>query len=231
MTEPLVVVADDDRAIRTGLDRELTREGFTVVTVGGGVAALLACDRLRPAAIVLDVSMPDLDGFSVCSRLRVDGHDLAVLMLSARSETPFRVEGLGRGADDYLVKPFEVEELVARLHALLRRSRAGPVPGPRAAPRLVVGDLVVDQNTREVWRADEPVDLTPREFDLLLVLVRSAGVVVRRERLLQLVWGYEWPADTNVVDVFVSYLRRKLEACGRPRLLHTVRGVGFRVGA
>ncbi len=225
MTEAsLVLVVDDDAAIREALERALRLEGFAVAVADGGRAALDSVARNPPAAIVLDVTMPDLGGRAVCARLRADGVRTPILILSARDEVDDRVAGLQAGADDYLVKPFAVPELVARLRALLRRAGAGPAGGPA---QLTVGDVVIDPAARSVTRAGRDVELTRREFELFETLARNAGLVLSRERLLELVWGYDWPADGNVVDVFVSYLRRKLEAGGEPRIIQTVRGVGF----
>jgi DNA-binding response OmpR family regulator len=226
VTDPLVLVVDDDAAIREALERALRLEGFAVSTAGGGRAALEEVARRPPAAIVLDVTMPDLGGRAVCARLRADGLRTPILILSARDEVEDRVAGLQAGADDYLVKPFAVEELVARLRALLRRG--GELqPAADANGALKVGDLELDPAARTVHRGAREVELTRREFELLEVFARNAGIVLARERLLELVWGYDWSADGNVVDVFVSYLRRKLEAGGEPRLIQTVRGVGF----
>jgi DNA-binding response OmpR family regulator len=220
---PLVLVVDDDAAIREALERALRLEGFAVAVADGGRAALESVARRPPAAIVLDVTMPDLGGRAVCARLRADGVRTPILILSARDEVDDRVAGLQAGADDYLVKPFAVPELVARLRALLRRGG-----DPAGAPgRLVIADIVVDPAARTVTRGGREVELTRREFELFETLARNAGIVLSRERLLELVWGYDWPADGNVVDVFVSYLRRKLEAGGEPRIIQTVRGVGF----
>jgi DNA-binding response OmpR family regulator len=220
---PLVLVVDDDAAIREALERALRLEGFAVAVADGGRAALESVARRPPAAIVLDVTMPDLGGRAVCARLRADGVRTPILILSARDEVDDRVAGLQAGADDYLVKPFAVPELVARLRALLRRGG-----DPAGAPgRLVIADIVVDPAARTVTRGGREVELTRREFELFETLARNAGIVLSRERLLELVWGYDWPADGNVVDVFVSYLRRKLEADGEPRIIQTVRGVGF----
>jgi DNA-binding response OmpR family regulator len=224
VTPPLVLVVDDDAGIREALERALRLEGFAVSTAAGGRDALAAVARIGPAAIVLDVTMPDLNGRAVCARLRADGVRTPILVLSARDEVADRVAGLQAGADDYLVKPFAVPELVARLHALLRR--AGAEPEPPAGP-LRIGDLEVDPAARTARRGERELALTRREFDLLEVLARHAGSVLSRDQLLELVWGYDWAADGNVVDVFVSYLRRKLEAEGEPRVLRTVRGVGF----
>jgi DNA-binding response OmpR family regulator len=224
VSAPTVLVVDDDAGIREALERALRLEGFAVSTAAGGREALAAVARIGPAAIVLDVTMPDLNGRAVCARLRADGVRTPILVLSARDEVADRVAGLQAGADDYLVKPFAVPELVARLHALLRRS--GDDADPPAGP-LRVGDLEVDPATRTALRNGRELALTRREFDLLEVLARHAGSILSRAQLLELVWGYDWAADGNVVDVFVSYLRRKLEADGEPRVLRTVRGVGF----
>jgi DNA-binding response OmpR family regulator len=226
VSEPLVLVVDDDAAIRDALERALRLEGFAVESVDGGRAALEAVPRRPPAAIVLDVTMPDLNGRAVCARLRADGVKTPILILSARDEVEDRVAGLQAGADDYLVKPFAVAELVARLLALLRRAGDEPA-GPDLQAPIAVGDLAIDPAARTSARGGRDLDLTRREFDLLEALARNAGIVMSRERLLELVWGYDWETDGNVVDVFVSYLRRKLEAGGEPRILRTVRGIGF----
>ena len=226
VSEPLVLVVDDDAAIREALERALRIEGFAVESAGGGRAAIAAVARRPPAAIVLDVTMPDLNGRAVCARLRADGLRTPILILSARDEVADRVAGLQAGADDYLVKPFAVEELVARLQALLRRA-GEEAEGPDPSALIEVGDLAIDPAARTASRGGRDLELTRREFDLLETLARNAEIVMSRERLLELVWGYDWETDGNVVDVFVSYLRRKLEAEGEPRILQTVRGVGF----
>jgi len=218
---PLVLVVDDEEAIRVALERALRLEGFAVRTAAGGHEALAVVAEADPAVIVLDVAMPDISGRTVAARLRASGIDTPICILSARDEVEDRVAGLEAGADDYLVKPFAMAELIARLHALLRRRAPGP------AGVMSVSDLRVDPAGRTVTRGGEPVELTRREFDLLEALARHTGLVLTRPQLLDQVWGYDWPADGNVVDVFVGYLRRKLEAGGRPRLIHTVRGVGF----
>ncbi len=219
---PLVLVVDDEPAIRVALERALRLEGFAVRTAADGEAALAAVAAQPPAAIVLDVVLPGIDGHTVAARLRAAGDDTPICILSARDEVADRVAGLQAGADDYLVKPFAIEELVARLHALLRRG------APKAGGGLLVfADLQVDPARRIATRGGAPLELTRREFDLLEALARNAGLVLSRRQLLEQVWGYDWEADGNVVDVFVGYLRRKLEADGRPRILQTVRGVGF----
>ena len=218
---PLVLVVDDEESVREALERALRLEGFAVLTADGGRAALEVIRARPPAVIVLDVTMPDLDGVAVVRRLRADGLDVPVCILSARDDVEDRVRGLQAGADDYLVKPFALAELTARLHALLRRHGvSGDAP-------LVVDELVVDPRRRVATRAGRDLELTPREFALLEVFARHPGIALSREQLLTLVWGYAVEVETNVVDVFVGYLRRKLEAGGEPRLLQTVRGVGW----
>ena len=218
---PRVLVVDDDEAIRVALERALDLEGFAVVTVPGGQAALDAVEVQAPDVIVLDILMPDLDGVSVTRALRGQGREMPILVLSALDEVEDRVAGLQAGADDYLVKPFAVAELVARLHALLRRR-----PETLSVP-LRVGDVVVDPARHIARRGERDLQLTRREFELLETFARHAGIVLDRSQLLSQVWGYDFAVDGNVVDVFVGYLRRKLEAGGEPRVLRTVRGVGF----
>jgi len=224
-SSPDVLVVDDDEDIRISLDRGLRLSGFGVRTSADGEAALAAVAERVPDCIVLDVGLPGRDGVAVVEALRRDDVTVPVLMLSARTSVEDRVTGLAAGADDYLVKPFALAELVARLRALLRRV---PSPEPRG---LTVGPLVVDPARRRAAVDGAQVELTRREFDLLETLARNAGIVLSRERLLELVWGYDFAVDTNVVDVFVSQLRRKLEAGGAPRLVHTVRGIGFSLEA
>ncbi|QMU72634.1 response regulator transcription factor [Streptacidiphilus sp. P02-A3a] len=216
-----VLVVDDDAAIRRSLERGLRLSGFAVTLAEGGLQALAAHEQAPPDVLVLDVSMPDLPGTEVCRRLRAAGDETPVLMLSALDQLDDRLAGLQAGADDYLVKPFALQELVLRLHALLRRRP------PRTGEPLRVDGLTVDPRTREVSYQGQPVELTRREYELLEVLTRNAGIVLSRDQLLERVWGYDFDVRTDVVDTFVSYLRRKLEAGGRPRLVRTVRGVGF----
>ena len=220
--DPHVLVVDDEATVRLALERALRLEGFAVSTAGGGRAALDAVARRPPSVIVLDVTMPDLDGVSVVRRLRAQGIDLPICMLSARDEVSDRVAGLQAGADDYLVKPFALPELTARLHALLRRRGVADGSGP-----IVAGDVVVDPRRHVATRGGRELGLTRREFDLLEAFVRHPGQVLSRDQLLEQVWGYASVVETNVVDVFVGYLRRKLEAEGEPRTLHTVRGMGW----
>jgi len=219
--EPLVLVVDDEATVRQALERALRLEGFAVSTAAGGRAALEEVAARPPAVVVLDVMMPDLDGVSVVRRMRADGVDVPVCILSARDEVDDRVAGLQAGADDYLVKPFALAELTARLNALLRRR------GSDAAGPLVVGDLVIDPRRHIVTRGGRTLEPTRREFELLEVFARHPGQVLSRDQLLTQVWGYATDVETNVVDVFVGYVRRKLESAGEPRMLHTVRGVGW----
>ncbi|MEV7180459.1 response regulator transcription factor [Kitasatospora sp. NPDC093679] len=216
-----VLVVDDDAAIRRSLERGLRLSGFTVGVAADGAAALARAAADSPDVLVLDVSMPGLSGTEVCRALRARGDDTPVLMLSALDELADRVAGLQAGADDYLVKPFALEELVLRLHALLRRRPAPPSDLLRAGP------LTVDPATRQVHWEGAELHLTRREFELLAQLVRNAGLVLTRDQLLDRVWGYDFDVRSDAVDTFISYLRRKLEDGGRPRLIHTVRGVGF----
>jgi len=226
-SNPPILVVDDEAPIRQALERALRLEGFGVECASGGREALEAVARRAPAAIILDVTMPDLNGRVVCARLRADGVKTPILILSARDEVEDRIAGLQAGADDYLVKPFAVEELIARLQALLRRAGAEPEQREEFQDALTVGDLVVDPSARTVKRGGRELECTRREFELIEVFARNPGIVLERQRLLELVWGYDWVADTNVVDVFVSYLRRKLEENDEPRMIETVRGIGF----
>src|SRR5947199_1935831 len=216
---PRVLVVEDDTEIGEVLRRSLRLEGYDVKLAEDGVAALDEAGLFEPDAVVLDLGLPQLDGIEVAQRLRADG-DVPILMLTARDSLQDRVVGLDSGADDYLVKPFEREELLARLRALLRRRP------PRGSASLVVADLRLNPDTREVFRGERRVDLTTREFELLEYLMRNERLVVSRETLLDDVWGYAPLAETNNVDVFISNLRRKLEAGGEPRILPQVRGAG-----
>jgi len=216
-----VLVVEDDEAIADVLRRSLRAEGHEVKSAGDGAEALTAAEQFTPDLVVLDLGLPRLDGIEVLRRLRADGSDVPVLILTARAETDNRVEGLDTGADDYLPKPFERAELLARIRALLRRRP------PRGSASIVVGDLQLNPDTREVRRGDREIELTNREFELLEYLARNRKLVVSRERLLEDVWGYDPFEQTNTIDVFISNLRRKLEEGGEPRLLHTKRGAGY----
>jgi two-component system, OmpR family, response regulator MprA len=215
-----VLVVEDDIDIAGVLRRSLDKEGYEVRVAGDGEAALAQAAVFEPDAVVLDLGLPKLDGVEVCRRLRADG-DVPILVLTARDALDSRVEGLDSGADDYLVKPFERDELLARMRALLRRRP------PRGSASLVAGDLTLNPDTREVRRGGRWIELTSREFELLEYLMRNERLVVSRQALLDDVWGYHPFAETNTIDVFVSNLRRKLEAEGEPRVLHTVRGAGY----
>jgi len=215
-----VLVVEDDVDIADVLRRSLRNEGYEVRTSADGVDALDVAAGFVPDLVVLDLGLPRLDGIEVCRRLREEG-DVPILMLTARAETEDRVTGLDSGADDYLAKPFERQELLARIRALLRRRP------PRGAASLEVADLQLNPDTREVRRGEREIELTNREFELLEFLMRNERLVVSRERLLDEVWGYDPMAATNTIDVFISNLRRKLEAGGEPRLLHTKRGAGY----
>jgi two-component system, OmpR family, response regulator MprA len=216
-----ILVVEDDRSVRDALDRALRAQDYDVVTAEDGLAALAAVDRHDPDLVVLDLGLPGVDGLSVCRRLRADGDDRPVLVLTARAEVDDRVTGLDVGADDYLVKPFALDELLARIRALLRRI------APPERTQLRVADLVLDPETREVRRGDRALELTDLEFRLLEHFLANPRVVLTREVLLDHVWGAERPSTENALEVYVGYLRRKLEADGEPRLLHTVRGVGY----
>ncbi|WP_280421733.1 response regulator transcription factor [Nocardia carnea] len=224
-TKPAVLVVDDDEDVLASVERGLRLSGFQVSIARDGAAALRAVADNGPDAIVLDMNMPVLDGAGVVTALRAMGNEVPICVLSARSSVGDRIAGLESGADDYLIKPFVLAELVARIKALLRRRTDTAPAGP--SDTIVVGPLQVDTAGYRAVLSGQEIDLTKREFELLSTLARNAGVVLSRERLLELVWGYDFAADTNVVDVFVGYLRRKLEADGTPRLLHTIRGVGF----
>jgi two-component system, OmpR family, response regulator MprA len=219
-----VLVVEDDAAIADVLRRTLRQEGHEVRSAEDGVQALELAESFVPDLVILDLGLPKLDGVEVCRRLRAES-DAPILILTARTDTDDRVEGLDSGADDYLVKPFERKELLARMRALLRRRP------PRGSAALAVADLRLNPDTREVHRGDRPVELTNREFELLEYLMRNERLVVSRERLLEEVWGYDPMAMTNTIDVFISNLRRKLEAGGEPRVLHTKRGAGYVVKA
>ncbi|MBV9844338.1 MAG: response regulator transcription factor [Kutzneria sp.] len=221
-----ILVVDDDRAVRESLRRSLQFNGYQVELATDGQQALQAIADRRPDAMVLDVMMPRLDGLEVCRRLRSVGDDLPVLVLTARDAVSDRVAGLDAGADDYLPKPFALEELLARLRALLRRAVAEDI-GPEPEPALSFADLQLDPGTREVRRGERQISLTRTEFSLLELFLAHPKQVLTRGRILEDVWGYDFPTSGNALEVYVGYLRRKTEAAGEPRLLHTVRGVGY----
>ena len=218
-----ILVVDDDRAVRESLRRSLAFNGYEVDLAADGADALTQVAAVHPDAVVLDVMMPRVGGLEACRRLRADGDDVPILVLTARDSVADRVAGLDAGADDYLVKPFALEELLARLRALLRRSAAGP-----AEPEvLTFADLTLDPTTREVTRGGREIRLTRTEHSLLELFLRHPRQVLTRDRILEEVWGYDFPTTANSLEVYVGYLRRKTEAEGEPRLLHTVRGVGY----
>ena len=215
-----VLVVEDDAAIGQVLQRSLQLEGYEVRLAGDGEAALAQASVFEPDAVILDLGLPRLDGIDVAKRIRKDSA-VPILMLTARDGIESRVEGLDAGADDYLVKPFERQELLARVRAMLRRTP------PRGEEWLTVDDLRLNAAQHRAFRGERRLELTQREFELLEYLMRNERLVVSRDTLLEDVWGYVAPGETNTVDVFVSNLRRKLEADGEPRLLHTVRGAGY----
>ncbi|MEU2034811.1 response regulator transcription factor [Nocardia amamiensis] len=219
-----ILVVDDDRAVRESLRRSLTFNGYSVDLAVDGVDALEKATAQRPDALVLDVMMPRLDGLEVCRRLRSTGDDLPILVLTARDSVSERVAGLDAGADDYLPKPFALEELLARLRALLRRTAVDP---GEASEAMKFADLSLDPVTREVSRGVRPISLTRTEFSLLEMLMANPRRVLTRSRILEEVWGYDFPTSGNALEVYIGYLRRKTEAEGEARLIHTVRGVGY----
>ncbi|MBY9074054.1 response regulator transcription factor [Nocardioides sp. WL0053] len=223
---PRVLVVDDDRAVRESLRRSLEFNGYTVTLAHDGAEALASIGQLAPDALVIDVMMPRLDGIETTRVLRSAGNDLPILVLTARDSVGDRVEGLDAGADDYLTKPFALEELLARLRALLRRSHA-PAEEDTERESLAFSDLTLNPATREVHRGDRLIDLTRTEFTLLEMFMRRPRRVLDRSFILEEVWGYDFPTTANSLEVYVGYLRRKTEAGGEPRLIHTVRGVGY----
>ncbi len=243
-----VLLAEDDRAIRNALERALTLEGYRVTAVADGVEALAQAHRTPPDVLVLDVMMPGIDGLQVCRVLRAEGDRTPILMLTALVETQDRIAGLDAGADDYVVKPFDVEEVFARLRALLRRTsetNGAPVDVPRQAPeaaadvprqapeaaaadRLIeAAGLRMDPQARRAWRGARELELTRTEFELLELLVRNAGIVLDHSTIYDRIWGYDFGPGSKNLAVYVGYLRRKLDEPGAPQLIHTVRGVGY----
>ncbi|MFE0677023.1 response regulator transcription factor [Streptomyces sp. NPDC058867] len=243
-----VLLAEDDRAIRHALERALTLEGYRVTAVADGVEALAQAHTSPPDVLVLDVMMPGIDGLQVCRVLRAEGDRTPILMLTALVETQDRIAGLDAGADDYVVKPFDVEEVFARLRALLRRTGQGengtaefPRPAPAQAPEqtpaqtpaqapdrwLEAAGLRMDPQARRVWRGPRELELTRTEFELLELLVRNAGIVLDHATIYDRIWGYDFGPGSKNLAVYVGYLRRKLDEPGAPPLIHTVRGVGY----
>ncbi|MZF87964.1 response regulator transcription factor [Streptomyces sp. SID5643] len=230
-----VLLAEDDRAIRNALERALTLEGYQVMAVADGVEALAQAHRNRPDVLVLDVMMPGIDGLQVCRVLRAEGDRTPVLMLTALVETADRIAGLDAGADDYVVKPFDVEEVFARLRALLRRTSpvgAGSAPAaeaPRPLPERFIhaAGIRMDPQARRAWRGARELELTRTEFELLELLVRNAGIVLDHSTIYDRIWGYDFGPGSKNLAVYVGYLRRKLDEPDAPQLIHTVRGVGY----
>ena len=216
-----VLIAEDDRAVRESLVRALRYEGYDVFAVADGAQALESVADTPPDVAILDVSMPYIDGYTVCRRLRERFRELPILMLTARHEIADRVAGLDAGADDYLVKPFALDELLARLRALLRRTSLS------GSEVLRFADLVLEPRGRRVTRAEHPLELTKTEFDLLELFMINPGIVLDRDTIYDRIWGFDFETHSRSLDVYIGYLRRKTEADGAPRLLHTVRGVGY----
>ncbi|MEZ4620543.1 MAG: response regulator transcription factor [Caldilineaceae bacterium] len=217
-----ILVVDDNQKLLDMLRRTLTYEGYRVCTATSGREALHTIDDARPDLLVLDWLMPDLDGIDVVTRLRAVSDEIPILMLTARDAVEHRVEGLACGADDYLVKPFATEELLARIQALLRRAKIYQDDQP-----VIYANLSLNPKTRETLRGDRCFDLTPTEYDLLSYLLQHPRQVLSRERILETVWGYDFDGDDNVLEVYIGYLRKKTEAAGEPRLIQTIRGVGY----
>ncbi|SEB85244.1 two-component system, OmpR family, response regulator MprA [Nocardioides exalbidus] len=223
-SKPRVLVVDDDRAVRDSLRRSLEFNGYEVVLAADGAEGLVAVGSHHPDVVVIDVMMPRLDGIETTRALRAAGNDVPILVLTARDAVGDRVEGLDAGADDYLTKPFALEELLARLRALLRRV----VPDPEADGEVLsFADLTMDVGSRDVSRGNRPIELTRTEFTLLEMFLRRPRRVLDRSFILEEVWGYDFPTSANSLEVYVGYLRRKTEAEGEPRLIQTVRGVGY----
>ena len=222
--EATVLVVDDEPNIVELLSVSLRFQGFEVATASNGAAALDKAREVRPDAVILDVMMPGMDGFGVLRRLRADGIDAPVLFLTARDTLQDKITGLTLGGDDYVTKPFSLEEVVARLRVILRRAGRGG-EAPRTA-RMTFADIELDDDTHEVWKAGEPVSLSPTEFTLLRYFMINAGMVLSKPKILDHVWHYDFGGDVSVVESYVSYLRRKVDT-GEKRLLHTLRGVGY----
>ena len=215
-----ILVVDDDPEIVSFVKRGLAYEGYKVDTAADGFEALAKARESEPDLVVLDVMMPEIDGIEVSKRLR-EGSDVPILMLTAKGTIPDKVAGFESGADDYLVKPFAFDELLARVRALLRRRQ------PREGEILRFSDLSLNTATREVKRGNDAIELTAQEFDLLELFARHPRQVLKRDLIYERVWGYNFEGESNVIEVYVRYLRSKLEAGGKPRLIHTIRGVGY----
>lgn len=216
-----ILVVEDDRRIRDLLRRGLIFEGYTVDTAEDGETALRMARETPPDAVILDIMLPKMDGLEVCRRLR-SASNVPIMMLTARDSVPDRVTGLDAGADDYMVKPFAFDELLARLRALFRRHRMESAPDVYR-----YADLELNPRTRQVFRGGDPIELTAKEFDLLELFLRHPGQVLTREMIYEHIWDYDFGGESNIIEVYVRYLRTKLEAGGKPRLIQTVRGVGY----
>ena len=223
-----LVVAEDDRAVRESVTRALELEGYVVTAVIEGLAALEAASRPDVDLLLLDLGMPNMDGLTVCRRLRSAGSRLPILVLTARTEVSDRVSGLDAGADDYLPKPFSLDELLARVRSLLRRSTFDEADAPA---QITVDDLVIDEAARRAWRGDREMELTKTEFDLLELLARNTGVVLSHSSIYDEIWGYDFGPDSKALAVYIGYLRRKTEEGNESRIIQTVRGVGYSLRA
>jgi two-component system response regulator MprA len=223
-----LVVAEDDRAVRESVTRALELEGYVVTAVTEGLAALEAASRPGVDLLLLDLGMPNMDGLTVCRRLRSAGSRLPILVLTARTEVSDRVSGLDAGADDYLPKPFSLDELLARVRSLLRRSTFDEVTTPA---QITVDDLTIDEAARRAWRGDREMELTKTEFDLLELLARNTGVVLSHSSIYDEIWGYDFGPDSKALAVYIGYLRRKTEEGNESRIIQTVRGVGYSLRA
>ena len=222
-----ILVVDDEQAVRESLRRSLAFNGYDVSLAEDGAEGLEKIQREQPDLVILDVMMPQMDGLEVCRTLRSTGYDRPVLMLTARDGVADRVAGLDAGADDYLPKPFALEELLARVRSLLRRAAQEATTSPEEPTELVFEDLTMNPQTRDVRRGDRSISLTRTEFALLQLLMQNPRVVLARQTILEEVWGYDFPTSGNALEVYIGYLRRKTEAGGEARLIHTVRGVGY----
>ncbi len=219
-----LVIAEDDRAVRESVKRALELEGYSVTAVNDGVAALEAASGSDVDLLLLDLGMPNMDGLTVCRRLRSAGSRMPILVLTARTEISDRVSGLDAGADDYLPKPFSLDELLARVRSLLRRSTFDEAEAPA---QITVDDLVIDEAARRAWRGEREMELTKTEFDLLELLARNTGVVLSHSTIYDEIWGYDFGPDSKALAVYIGYLRRKTEEGDESRIIQTVRGVGY----
>ncbi len=222
-----ILVVDDDQAVRDSLARSLQYSGYEVTTAGDGVEALAKLAASRPDAVIMDVMMPRLDGLETTRMLRANGNDVPILVLTARDSVDDRVDGLDAGGDDYMAKPFALDELLARIRALVRRAGSGSESDEPGHEALIFGDLTLNAQTREVLRGQRHISLTRTEFALLQTFMKNPRRVLERSWLLNEVWGFDFPTTANSLEVYIGYLRRKTEAEGEARLIHTVRGVGY----